>query len=137
MELETSLLNLMTNARDAMPKGGTITVEASNEHLDAEYAARNAEVIPGAYVRISVSDTGTGMPPDVLARVIEPFFTTKEPGQGTGLGLSMVYGFVKQSGGHLRIYSEVGPRHHRPPLPAALRRGGGIPRGRECTRRRR
>lgn len=107
-ELETSLLNLMTNARDAMPKGGAITIEASNDHLDAEYALQNAEVVPGAYVRISVSDTGAGIPPDLLPRVIEPFFTTKDPGQGTGLGLSMVYGFMKQSGGHLRIYSEFG-----------------------------
>jgi signal transduction histidine kinase/HAMP domain-containing protein len=107
-ELETSLLNLMTNAWDAMPKGGTITIEARNDHLDAEYASHNAEVDPGDYVRISVSDTGTGIPPDLLPRVIEPFFTTKPPGEGTGLGLSMVYGFVKQSGGHFRIYSEIG-----------------------------
>jgi PAS domain S-box-containing protein len=107
-ELETSLLNLMTNALHAMPKGGAITIEARNDQLDVEYASRNAEVVPGAYVRISVSDTGTGIPPDLLPRVIEPFFTTKPPGQGTGLGLSMVYGFIKQSGGHLRIYSEVG-----------------------------
>jgi PAS domain S-box-containing protein len=107
-ELETALLNLITNAWHAMPKGGAITIEACNDHLDAEYASHNAEVVPGPYVRISVSDTGTGIAPDLLPQVIEPFFTTKEPGQGTGLGLSMVYGFIKQSGGHFRIYSELG-----------------------------
>jgi PAS domain S-box-containing protein len=106
--LETALLNLAINARDAMPKGGKITIEAGNVFADDEYCRRNPELTPGPYVVLSVSDTGTGMPPDVLNRAVEPFFTTKEPGQGTGLGLSQVYGFVKQSGGHVKIYSEVG-----------------------------
>lgn len=105
--LETALLNLAINARDAMPEGGKITIEAGNVFADDEYCRRNPELTPGPYVVLSVSDTGTGMPPDVLNRAVEPFFTTKEPGQGTGLGLSQVYGFVKQSGGHVKIYSEV------------------------------
>ena len=105
--LETALLNLAINARDAMPAGGKITIEAANIFADEDYCRVNPEVAPGPYVVICVSDTGCGMPPDVLSRAFEPFFTTKEPGQGTGLGLSQVYGFVKQSGGHVKIYSEV------------------------------
>jgi signal transduction histidine kinase len=106
-QLENALLNLCLNARDAMPDGGRITIETANRWLD-ETAARDRDLPPGQYVSISVTDTGTGMAPDVIARAFEPFFTTKPMGQGTGLGLSMIYGFVRQSGGQVRIYSEVG-----------------------------
>jgi CheY-like chemotaxis protein len=105
--LETALLNLAINSRDAMPGGGKITIEAENVFADNKYCRRNPEVTLGPYVVICVSDTGCGTPPDVLNRAFEPFFTTKEPGQGTGLGLSQVYGFVKQSGGNIKIYSEI------------------------------
>jgi CheY-like chemotaxis protein len=104
--LENVILNLAINARDAMPNGGTLAIRASRFKIDQEYAAVRPDVTPGGYVMIEVSDTGTGMSPDIQARAFEPFFTTKEPGKGTGLGLSMVYGFLKQSGGHARIYSE-------------------------------
>ena len=107
-QLESALLNLVINARDAMPDGGQLTIEVENRQLDAAYAATQTELVPGDYVAVSVSDNGAGMPPNVIARVFEPFNTTKPIGQGTGLGLSMVYGLVKQAGGHVRIYSEVG-----------------------------
>jgi len=119
-QLENALLNLCINARDAMPEGGRITIETANKWLD-ERAAKDRDLPPGQYLSLCVTDNGTGMTPDVIARAFDPFFTTKPIGQGTGLGLSMVYGFVRQSGGQVRIYSEVGhgttmclylPRHY-------------------------
>ncbi len=107
-QLTTAILNLALNARDAMPDGGKLVLETRNVFLDDGYASMNAEVTPGSYVMIAVSDTGMGIPPDMLDRVFDPFFTTKEVGKGTGLGLSMVFGFVRQTGGHIKIYSEVG-----------------------------
>lgn len=107
-QLESAILNLAINARDAMPGPGRLTIETANAHLDSAYASRQPELTPGQYVALSVTDTGSGMPADVIARAFDPFFTTKPIGQGTGLGLSMVYGFAKQSDGHIRIYSEVG-----------------------------
>ena len=107
-QLESALLNLAVNARDAMPEGGKLTIETSNAHLDDGYADRYPELTAGQYVVLCVTDTGTGMSADVIAHAFEPFYTTKPIGQGTGLGLSQVYGFVKQSGGHVKLYSEVG-----------------------------
>ena len=119
-QLESALLNLCINARDSMPEGGRITIETANKWLD-DRAAKDRDLPPGQYLSVCVTDTGTGMTPEVIARAFDPFFTTKPIGQGTGLGLSMVYGFVRQSGGQVRIYSEVGrgttmclylPRHY-------------------------
>lgn len=107
-QVENAVLNLAINARDAMEGRGKLTIELTNTHLDDAYARTHEEVAPGQYVMLAVTDTGSGMPPDVVARVFEPFFSTKAEGKGSGLGLSMVYGFVKQSGGHVKIYSEVG-----------------------------
>ena len=126
-QLENALLNLAINARDAMPGGGRLTIETANAWLDAR-AARERDMQPGQYVAIAVSDTGTGMPPEVVARAFDPFFTTKPLGEGTGLGLSMIYGFARQSGGQVRIYTEEGrgttmrlylPRHQGPAEEAA------------------
>jgi signal transduction histidine kinase/ActR/RegA family two-component response regulator len=108
VQIETALLNLCLNARDAMPRGGSMVIETGHTLLDEDYASAAGDVTPGRYVMISVSDTGVGIASEHLPRLFEPFFTTKGPGKGTGLGLSMVYGFVKQSGGHVKVYSEVG-----------------------------
>ena len=125
-QLENALLNLCINARDAMPDGGRLTIETANRWLDHR-AARERELPPGQYVSLSVSDTGTGMTPEVVLRAFDPFYTTKPLGLGTGLGLSMIYGFARQSGGQVRIYSEPGQGTMGPAVSAAARRrdGGG------------
>ena len=107
-QVESCLLNLAKNARDAMPSGGRLTITTSNQPLDADYAKLNPSVTPGDYVMTAISDTGTGMPSEVVAKAFEPFFTTKDQGKGTGLGLSMVFGFAAQSGGHVSVHSRPG-----------------------------
>jgi PAS domain S-box-containing protein len=138
VQLEASLLNLVINARDAMPEGGKVTLECANVYVDERYATQHPDIKPGQFIVLSVSDTGSGMSPEILSRAFEPFFTTKASGHGTGLGLSQVFGFVKQSGGHVNIYSELGqgttvkmyfPRAYREPdkviqeTPAEIIRG--------------
>lgn len=130
-QVENALLNLAINAREAMPAGGKLTIETLNTSLDESYTARNADVRPGDYVMLAITDTGAGMPPEIIERVFQPFFTTKVDGMGSGLGLSMIYGFARQSGGHVTIYSEVGhgttvrlylpraPSSAEPPAPAS------------------
>ena len=140
-QLESAIVNLAINARDAMPGGGKLTIESANTFLDRAYTDTEEDIRPGQYVQVAITDTGAGIPAEIMAQVFEPFFTTKPQGSGTGLGLSQVHGFIKQSGGHIRLYSEVGigttvklylPRSmaeaERPEKPASASRPAG-PRG--------
>ena len=137
-QFETAILNLVINSRDAMAGGGRITIETRNVTVDRQYVADDPEVIPGPYVMIAVSDSGSGMTSAVLERAFDPFFTTKEVGKGSGLGLSQVYGFTKTAGGHVKIYSELGIgttvklylRNH----PIDLSCQKSVPRLRRCGR---
>jgi PAS domain S-box-containing protein len=132
-QVENAILNLAINARDAMPGGGRLVIETSNAKVDGAFLKLSSGELlpPGDYVRLSISDTGTGMPPEVLARAFEPFFTTKEPGKGTGLGLASIFGFARQSGGHVTIYSEVGSGTT---VNLYLPRSGGASEGAEAAR---
>ncbi len=140
IQLEACIINLATNARDAMPDGGALTIATANRRLDADYAMFHVDVMEGDYALIEITDSGTGMPPEIVAQIFEPFFTTKSQGKGTGLGLSMVFGFLKQSNGHISAYSEPGvgttfriylPRadgataERSPPASRVMRRGKG------------
>jgi PAS domain S-box-containing protein len=135
-QLDSAILNLAINARDAMPEGGQLTIRTANVAADTAVPARPADLAPGDYICVAVTDTGTGMPPDVVARAFDPFYTTKPIGQGTGLGLSMVYGFMRQSGGHARIASAPGkgttvslflPRHDGPAAPHDVEEAEAVP----------
>jgi len=141
-QLESALTNLAVNARDAMPGGGRLTIGTRKASIDEDFAEAHTDVAPGDFVVLEVSDTGSGMPPEVLAHVFEPFFTTKGKDKGTGLGLSMVFGFVKQSGGHIQAYSEVGigttlrlylPRADAAPAEAKPAHTDALPRGHETV----